>query len=523
MAASLILTTLVLAGVYGAADRMLARSAEAAARARAAATAAPYASSLSNAINERLNLVRGLVALVTAQAGQPDFDTTFTIYAEEIRRNVHGIRNIGIAPDFVVRHINPVQGNEATLGHAFLKDPRPGFVEEVYRAIATRDIVTHGPLPLIQGGQGLIARHAVVVEGRVWGAVGVVFDLQPILDKANLEGLAAEHDYAIRQGNGALVAGNPAVFDRAPVIGTIRLPDGTWELGLVPRVGWTARQDGLFTVLFLGAALLLQLVLFLALDRFFALMRRLQEREESEARLRQARDAAEEAAAAKSRFLAAASHDLRQPVHTLRLLLSAMESEGGSLRDPEVADVLHEMKLAAEILSDMLHTFLDVSRLDAGVIVPQFKDCALGPLLGRILPQFQHLAATQDVRLRMVPTSLSVQSDPALLARILGNLVHNAIKFSAGGAVLVGCRRRQGQILIQVWDTGVGIAPDMHEAIFEEFRQLGNDARQRELGLGLGLNIAKRISLVLQCNLYVKSRVGKGSVFTLAIPAMQSL
>lgn len=515
------LAALALAAVYGWAEAMLARSLRAELRVATAATAAPHASSLGNAINERLVLVRGLVAFVTAEADEPGFERKFATYARTLRHGVHGIRNIGVAPDFVVRHIDPVEGNEKTIGHDFLADPRPGFIDEVRQAIRTRDIVTHGPLPLIQGGEGLIARHAVFLGDRPWGAVGVVFDLQPVLDEANIGALLPRHRFALRKGTGPMVAGDPRVFGEDPVIETIHLPDGTWELAVVPARGWSEAGPGwAFPAGFLTLSVLVEIVVLLGLQRRFGLLREIRDRTENERLLREARDAAQAASRAKSRFLAAASHDLRQPVHTLRLLLSALEgaieSQGGHA-DPEARELVDEIEAAVLSLSDLLNALLDVSRLDAGVVVPTIAACRVGELLRDVALRFQRAAAAAGVRLSVVPSSLVVRTDPVLLARVLDNLVANAVKFAPGGRVLVGCRRRDGGVEIQVADTGIGIPDGMTDAIFEEFRQLGNDARQRSRGLGLGLAIVRRTADLLGHPVGVRSARGRGSVFSVTV------
>lgn len=256
-------------------------------------------------------------------------------------------------------------------------------------------------------------------------------------------------------------------------------------------------------------------------ERTRDLKRELAIRVETERQLRDARDQAQEALLAKSRFLASASHDLRQPVHALRLLLSAAEGlrpgAGG-----EFDLFLGEMKDSIANLADQLNALLDVSRLEAGAIIPSVRDIGLGAVLRDLQLQFQREAALADVRLHVVATSCIVRTDPVLLRRVLVNLISNAIKFAEGGAVVIGVRRRGADLHILVCDTGKGIPEESLDLIFEEFRQIGNDARQKSKGLGLGLSIVRRLCALLAHPLQVLSRVGHGTTFSVVVPLIGS-
>jgi two-component system CheB/CheR fusion protein len=176
------------------------------------------------------------------------------------------------------------------------------------------------------------------------------------------------------------------------------------------------------------------------------------------------------------------------------------------------------MKGSVTNLADQLNALLDVSRLEAGVIIPSVRDISLGGLLSDLHRQFQREAVLAGVRLRVVATSCDIRTDPVLLRRVLVNLVSNAIKFAEGGAVLVGVRRRGADLHILVCDTGKGIPEDSLHLIFEEFRQIGNDARQKSKGLGLGLSIVRRLCGLLAHPLQVSSSVGRGTTFSIAVP-----
>lgn len=224
---------------------------------------------------------------------------------------------------------------------------------------------------------------------------------------------------------------------------------------------------------------------------------------------------AENSLDAKTRFLAAASHDLRQPLQSALLFhqLACDEAE-----DPGVAENLEHLGLALGAMRDLLDMLLDVSRLDAGIVKPRVAPVEIGPLLAKLAGELRPQATGGGLRLDFVPSRLALRTDPLLLERILRNLVVNAIRYTDSGRILVGCRRRGSSVAVQVWDTGRGISEDHLGEIFEEFRQLENPARERGKGLGLGLAIVRRLSELLGHPVEVRSRVGHGSMFGIVVP-----
>ncbi|HJU99977.1 MAG TPA: hybrid sensor histidine kinase/response regulator [Burkholderiaceae bacterium] len=232
-------------------------------------------------------------------------------------------------------------------------------------------------------------------------------------------------------------------------------------------------------------------------------------------RTRQALHAAEQANLAKSRFLAAASHDLRQPIHAQGLFLEVLARS--PLNDQQHA-VLASARAASEASADMLHTLLDFSRIEAGVIEPQIEAFALQPLLAKLESELAPQANAKGLVYRTRDSGLALRSDRGLLELIVRNLVTNAVRYTEQGGVLVACRRRGAHAVLEVWDSGIGIAPEQQEEVFREFHQLGNPERDRQKGLGLGLSIARGLAQLLGHELTVASRPGRGSVFRLAVP-----
>ncbi|MEP6702622.1 MAG: hybrid sensor histidine kinase/response regulator, partial [Betaproteobacteria bacterium] len=232
-----------------------------------------------------------------------------------------------------------------------------------------------------------------------------------------------------------------------------------------------------------------------------------------------AREEAERANLAKSRFLAAASHDLRQPLHALGLFASALNEKS---HDPESRNLVAHINQSIGALGTLFNSVLDVSKLDARAVSPNIRNIELQRIFERIGDELWPDAGSKQLRLRMVRTRLVVRSDPVLLERILRNLVHNAIRYTSQGGVVVGARRCGSRANLEVWDTGIGIAVEEQARIFEEFYQVGNPERDRSQGLGLGLAIVKRLSDLLDHPLFLRSTPGRGSLFRLSMEIADS-
>lgn len=231
--------------------------------------------------------------------------------------------------------------------------------------------------------------------------------------------------------------------------------------------------------------------------------------------LEKARKEAEQANAAKTRFLAAASHDLRQPIHALGLFFAELSER---VQNIENERIIHQVEDSIEAINSMLNALLDVSKLDAGIVKPEVTQFSLVAVLTRLNTEFQPVALESHNRLKFRVKEVSVISDPAMLERMLRNLIGNALRHTQNGRILIGMRRRKNNIEIQVVDTGPGIPDDQLDEIFVEFHQLHNPARDRRQGLGLGLAIVKRLAHLLQHEVKVTSKLGHGSCFSIIVP-----
>lgn len=233
--------------------------------------------------------------------------------------------------------------------------------------------------------------------------------------------------------------------------------------------------------------------------------------------LETARREAQRATIAKSRFLAAASHDLRQPLQALSLMRSILEKSIREDRKEEALVLAARLDDTTTAMSGMLNSLLDINQLEAGTVHAELVNFPVADLLERLKGEFTYHAQAQNLVLRVIPCGLSIYSDPRLLEQMIRNLLSNALKYTRRGRVLLGCRRHQDKLRIEIWDTGIGIPNEELQAIFDEYHQLDNAARERSHGLGLGLSVVRHLGELLDHQVHVRSRPGKGSVFAVDV------
>lgn len=238
------------------------------------------------------------------------------------------------------------------------------------------------------------------------------------------------------------------------------------------------------------------------------------------AELHRQKDRAELANRTKTQFLAAASHDLRQPLQALGMFSHALRRR---VTDPATIELVEGVGRGVDSLESVIEALLDISKLDAGAVTPRLEDLPLGPLLANIRDTFRPTAEANGLDLVVVPTTAWVRSDPLLLVRILSNLVSNALRYTARGGVVVGCRRHGAFLGIEVWDSGRGIEPEKQQEIFREFIQIGRPERAHDKGLGLGLAIVDRLCHLLEHPLRMRSVLGKGTVFEVLVPRVAAV
>ncbi len=246
---------------------------------------------------------------------------------------------------------------------------------------------------------------------------------------------------------------------------------------------------------------------------------RTSELEAARAAAQRALELADQANRAKSRFLATASHDLRQPLQSLSLLNGSLRRMlRGSAAGEAAAEALAQQELAVNAASRLVNTLLDISKLESGAVRPEIADFALAEPFAELCQEFASAAASKGIALRVEPCTAQVRSDPALLGQVLRNLLANAIKYTRAGSVRLRAESHGGTVRVQVEDTGIGIDSDHLPHIFEEFYQVGSPHGRTREGFGLGLSIVDRVVKLLGHTLAVRSEPGQGSVFTVELP-----
>jgi signal transduction histidine kinase/FixJ family two-component response regulator len=231
--------------------------------------------------------------------------------------------------------------------------------------------------------------------------------------------------------------------------------------------------------------------------------------------MRLQRDEANRASAAKSRFLASASHDLRQPMHALGLFCTALSQK---VKEPEQQKLIANIQMSLHAMEDLFEALLDMSRLDTGRIQADVQALPIAEVLQWVHLEYSDAAFDKGLRFRVRPSPLWIHADVTLLRRVLLNLTSNAIRYTRKGGILVGVRRSGHVVRIEVWDSGIGIPAAQLAHIFDEFVQLDNPERDRTKGLGLGLSIAQKSAQLMGTNVEVRSQAGRGSCFCIALP-----
>lgn len=341
-------------------------------------------------------------------------------------------------------------------------------------------------------------------SGMLWGAVGIF-----LFPQGSLEYQFFILFILMGMGAGAmssLTAYLPALYAYLPVS---LLPMGIMLIRVNDPIHIAL---GIMTFAYVGALIFFGHTINKALIESFSLrFRNIDLIQELSAQ----RDEAERANIAKSKFLAAASHDLRQPLQSLTLFASALNER---IKYPEVSKIVGNIDASVRALEQLFNALLDISRLDAGVLQPVRKHFALQCLCARLVNDYLPEAGKKGLTLECSVGDFVVHSDPALLERILRNYVSNAVRYTDAGKVRLSCVPMNGQIRIDVTDTGIGIPSSQQREIFSEFFQLGNPERDRTKGLGLGLAIVDRVAKLLGHAIEVESMPGRGSRFSVSVP-----
>lgn len=483
-------------------------------RGQASAIAVSAAGALTNALNQRLSQVRGLAAFVTVKAAekQPgELEREFPVFAASYYHQVPGIRNISVAPDFVVRYVYPHDpGNMKVLGNNLLDDKRPGFADAVQRAVETRDLVVHEPVNLIQGGLGLLARHAIFDGDRPWGAVGMVFNVSTLLEASRM-GILEGYTWGLRTAAGTFVGGDARVFDKTPVSVRIDLPDGYWSFALAPTEGWAkAAAEGAevlalrFSLGVLGLAILGGIWLTVRRHETLELL--------VAAHTRDLRAANREL----ERFSFIVAHDLQEPLRSIISFSQLVERGLGTQLTAEQRQWLAGLSTSARLMKSLLH--------DVQIYLGESN----APLPRRPIPAAEALAIAQrklNRKIHETGATLNVSDLPMVwadhhrLSEVFVALIGNAMEYRSPERpplIRISAHSEGMFECIDIEDNGIGIEEIYFGRIFEVFQRL--HSRSAHPGTGMGLAIGKKMMEHLGGTIRVRSVVGEGSVFSIVLP-----
>lgn len=443
-------------------------------------------------------------------------------FVEEVNRIRSGLAGIQamawIGPDHVVRWMAPgTPENLSIEGVSIRRRPLSAPVADAVARDGRRRITP--PFELLQGGRGLIVYERLQAAGEFAGFLTLVYRVDAIEARLLRDESLGGYVFSVTDADSPILRrGDVDVGGPVTVVRGIPVADRTWTLHIAPA---TAPPAGPLVLLFVGLA-------FAALTAVYVRTLMLRDQAlrayrihledlvvERTAKLEAAKEEAERANEAKGRFLAAASHDLRQPLQAANMFVHTLERQ---LRRQQDHALLMRIRRALGMLDSLLEGFLDISRLDAGTVLASPVVFELDSLLEQLADEYTAQAASRRLNLRFVPSGLCVRSDPVLLYRILVNLISNALRYTRSGGILVGCRRAGPDVRIQVLDTGEGIPEDKLGMVFEEFYQAGQAAPGTERGFGLGLAVVRRLADLLGHHVSIRSNVGRGTMVEVVVP-----
>lgn len=491
---------------------------------------------LSTAINDRILLTRSLAAVVEADPrfALANFDTII----RRLTQGLSGLLSLQLAPGGIISHVTDPARNRAVLGFNMLANPKQRLAAE--RSIRDKELVVAGPIPLRQGGTGIIARLPIFLPGRTdradgfWGFATAVIELDSLVRETGLGTLPQGVAVAVRGrdalgAQGELCYGDPAVFAAPGATQSLVLPVGSWQIairrtGALPEelVRWRvwlwplglllAALSAFVTFMVLRQPVVLQA----AVDRATADMK------EANVRAEAARQAAESANQAKTKFLSSVSHELRTPLHAIIDFGQLMQIEDSQPLGATQSGHLRQILRAGNLLLRVIGNVLDLSQAEKGQLPLSITTMAPREEIMEAVENAAAIAVERGivVRDRTVGEALpNIYADPTRFQQILLNLLSNAIKYNRhqGGIVVAAERRPEGRLRICVTDTGQGIAADKLDRLFQHFDRLGMEAGKIE-GAGIGLAVCRELVTHMHGEIGAESVAGSGSTFWFELP-----
>lgn len=481
-------------------------------RERTVREVALLASRIEAEINSTFYLVAGLARLIEINGGITELQ--YQEICEQLVKSRPGLRNIAAAPDMIVRYIYPLEGNEAAMGLDYTKHPTQRGA--AFQVKESGKPLIAGPINLVQGGEAIVGRFPTYVrdpntgEKVFWGLISTPFDTTTLYKETGLLDPALNVDISLRGKNalgakGEIFWGSETIYKNEYISFPIELLTGSWEMAAIPKGGWLKESPKAWAIRILCGALTLSILLVVWLYYLYLL------------KVQRSRETEREVSRIKERFYANMSHELRTPLNAIYGMSELIKV---STTESEVENHASMILRSAEALTRLLDDVLILSRDDT----PQATNrqiIELEPFLHDILPPLSYEATRKRIKLTIDPVPAEcarIQTNPAMLRQILWNLLSNAVKFTHVGSVSLHVAMRPDRtISFMISDTGVGIAPDRLENIFEAFVQEDDSDTRQYGGAGLGLAIVQRFVEQLGGDVSVQSQKDNGSTFTVTL------